>query len=355
MWRPPLLFVLVFLLLGIDVAKAQNQVVITPGPDATRFASALGSSVDQLTTELHSHVNQLFQVVNVHSFLQDFQNAQSFSGKGLGVDYASEATLVEAGATMSLASNLDKAYEPSGSYTDPPIRGGGSNFSLMAGMGMGLFGYESLMIFGNWFKGSASIGALDGTYQNWGLHAQMRFLGPGRGLSATKFLFRWGGIAVTTGVDYSRMTLHYQRPIESKFYLGQGVPVTVHSDVNSQMAFDLDQRTWGIPLEVTTSLRLLTILTLYGGLGFDLQPGGGANLNIDMKARLGGNLNGETYTDLGTATIKVKERAVPSSVRMREILGVQLNFLLLRIFAQLNLTGGSPMLASVALGARLAY
>lgn len=353
MWR--LSLSLLFSLMGVPVAMAQNQVVITPGPDAIRFANLQGTSVDQLTAELNSHVSQLFQLVNVRSFLQDFQNAQSFSGKGLGVDYASEATLLEAGATLSLASNLDKAYVPSGSYSDPPIRGGGTNFSLMGGVGLGLFGYDPVMVFGNWFKGNASLGALDGNYQNWGLHLQMRFLGPGRGLSVTKFLLRWGGIAVTTGVDYSRMSLHYQRSIASKFYLKQNVPVTVRSDVNGQMAFDLEQHTWGIPLEITTSLRLLTILTLYGGVGFDLQPGGGTNMNIDMTARLSGNLNGETFPDLGSASIRVSEAAQPSSVRMREILGVQLNFLLLRLFAQLNLTGGSPMLASVALGARLAY
>ena len=243
-----------FSLLGI----ANAQVTLTPGADAEAFASALGKDVGTLQSELETQVNNLFQVANVHSFLRDFQNAQSFSTKGLGVDYASEGTLVEVGATLSLASNVDKAYKPSNSATDPPISGGGTNFSLMGGAGLGSLGVP-VMIFGNWFKGGASIGALSGDYQNWGMHGQLRLFGPSNSMSLTKVLIRWGGIALTTGVDYSKTSLHYGKAINSSFNVASNAPVTVKSDVIGNMRFNLEQTTWAVPLDTTPPLVMVKL------------------------------------------------------------------------------------------------
>jgi hypothetical protein len=332
---------------------ALNIVCITPGADANAFAAGLGMTGDQLAQQLVSQVDGLFQTTNMNSFLRDFQNAQSFSAKGLGVDYASEATLVEAGATLSLASNVDKAYRPSGSYTDPPVSGGGANFSIMGGLGLGVFGLDPVMIFGNWFKGSASLGQLDGKYQNWGFHGQVRLLGPSRGTSAVKMLVRWGGIAVTSGVDYSHLTLSAQKAVSSTFNVVQGAPVTVRSTGN--LIFTVDQTTYSVPLEVTTSVRLLSLITLYGGLGLDWQLGGGSNMKIGMNANLSGNYQGTTYANLGTATINGSGHVNPSPARLREILGVQLSIMdLVRFFAQVNSTASSPILTSLAGGMRLA-
>jgi hypothetical protein len=347
-----------FVPLALAARPAHAQVTITPGADADAFAASIGMNTADLVNLITSQVDGLFQVTNVNSFLRDFQNAQSFSSKGLGVDYASEATLVEAGATFSLASNVDKAYKPSGSYTDPPISGGGANFSLMGGVGLGPFGLDPVMIFGNWFKGSASLGQLDGNYQNWGMHAQLRLLGPSRSSSATKFLVRWGGIAITSGVDYAHVELSSKRTISSTFNVAQGAPVTVTSAGN--LTFTLDQTTWSVPLEVTTSLRLLSLITVYGGLGLDWQLGGGCDLHILMtQASLSGKVQTAagtaTYNNLGTATVQADAHVSPSAARMREIFGVQLSIMdVIRLFAQVNTTASSPMLTSLAVGLRLA-
>jgi len=352
-----LLFAMVTVLLPRGAraqCSASGSVCITPGPDADAFASSIGMTTPQLVQLLVGQVDGLFQTANVGAFLRDFQNAQSFSAKGLGVDYASEATLVEAGATFSFASNIDKAYKPSGSsYTDPPLQGGGANFSIMAGVGLGLIGFDPLMIFGNWFKGSASIGKLDGNYHNWGLHAQLRLFGPSRKASAVKMLVRWGGIAITSGADYSRLELSASKDITSTVNVVSGAPVTVTS--SGAMVFKVDQTTWTVPLEVTTSLRLLSLVTVYGGIGLDFQLGGGSNLNIDMNANLRGQYLGANYSNLGTATINARGKASPSAARLREIIGVQLSVMdLIRFFVQVNTTGGSPMLTSVAAGLRVA-
>ncbi len=342
-----------FATLALGERPARAQVTITPGPDADAFAASLGMTTPQLVGQLTSQVDQLFQVADIHGFLRDFENAQSFSSKGLGVDYASEPTQLEAGATVSLASNVDKAYKPSGSYMDPPVSGGGANVSLMGGVGLGLIGLKPLMVFGNWFRGGASVGQLDGHYQNWGLHGQLRLFGPSRGMSASKFFIRWGGIAITSGADYSHLTLSANKPISSTFNVAQGAPVTVTSTGN--LVFALDQTTWSVPLEITTSVRLLSLLTVYGGLGMDWQLGGGSNLNIGMAANLSGRYLGTSFSNLGSATIAAGGHVDPSAAQLREFIGVQVGlFDVVRFFTQVNVTGGSPLLASVAAGLRLA-
>jgi hypothetical protein len=329
---------------------------VSPGFDA--LAVALGTTTDGLTQQLTSQIDSLFQATNVNSFLKDFQNAQSFSAKGLGVDYASEATLAEVGATISFASNVDKAYKPSGSYADPPVSGGGANFSLMGGIGLGLFGFDPMMVFANWFKGSASLGQLDGNYQNWGLHGQLRLFGPTRSMSAVKMLVRWGGIAITSGADYSHLTLSTNKQIKSTINVpsnvgGQSVPVALSSDLNGNLGFTLSQTTWSVPLEVTTSLRLLSLVTIYGGLGFDWQLGGGSDMKIFMdNATVTNKATGDA---LATVSVHATGHASPSAARMREIVGIQLGILdVIRLFLQVNTAVGSPTLTSVAGGLRLA-
>ena len=348
--------------LGPASVKAQcPDVCIHLNDGAAQLAPQLGyASTDQMAAAIRSQVMSLFQVADVGSFLRDFQNAQSFASKGLGVDYASETTLVEVGATLSVASNVDKAYKPSGSYTDPPISGGGANFSLMGGLGFGLFGLDPVMVFANWFKGSASFGQLDGSYNNWGLHGQLRLLGPSRKSSAAKFLVRWGGIAITSGADYSRVTLNAKKDLHSTFTLPAASAqfpdgsVTVKND--GLLTFSLQQTTWTVPLEVTTSLRLLSLVTIYGGFGLDFQLGGGSDLLINMESgNLSGRIgNGPTIDNLGSAQITVNQHANPSAARFREIVGLQLGiFDIVRLFLQVNNTPSSPSMTSLAVGARV--
>jgi hypothetical protein len=358
------------LVLGASSASAQtcvgsaglNQVCITPGTGSAQFAGALGVDPQQITNDILAQVNNVFQVADVGAFLRDFQNVQAFSSKGLGVDYASETTLAEVGATVSFATSVDKSYnKPSGSYTDPmPLNGGGANISLMGGLGLGLIGLDPVMIFGNWFKGSASIGQLDGSYDNWGLHGQLRLLGPSRKMSATKLLIRWGGIAITSGADYSRMTLNAKKDLRSSFtlpaYSADAPQGSISIQNQGTLTFSLEQTTWTVPLEITTSLRLLSLLTIYGGFGLDFQLGGGSDMHINMDAgNLTGKVGGTTVNDIGTASITVNQHANPSPARFREIIGLQLGiFDVVRVFVQVNNTPSSPSLTSYAAGLRLA-
>ncbi len=350
--------------------RAQPEITFTPGADTIPGLNE---------QDLRNKLNELFQAAGTRSFLRKFGDAQSFTSKGLGVDYASEATYFEVGGSASFALGMDRTYQPSNT-PGFPISGVGLNASLMGGLSLGFLGIP-VMVFGNWMKvPTQNYGAMSGSLDNWGVHAQVRLFGPSRSMSALKMLVRWGGIAVTTGLDYSHMSLGLKQPISSKFTFSNlpdvGVDATGAAsgdimDVNGAVVgtahLNIDMTTKSIPLEVTTSLRLLTLLTAYGGLGFDWQLGGGSNMDVGVDAKMvghtllpgaaSGSKNPADYSnlDLGTAHVKFMDHAEPSAAKIRGIMGLQINLFMLRIFTQMNITNTNPVMASLAVGARVAY
>jgi len=355
---------LAFVFLAAFGMDARAQVTFTPGPDTQTFFNLTGLSQQDLTNKL----NGLFQAAGTQGYLRRFGDAQSFTSKGMGVDYASEATYFEVGGSASFALGMDRTYQP-GNTQGFPISGMGFNATVMGGVSLGFLGIP-VMVFGNWMKvPTQSYGAMRGSLDNWGVHAQLRLFGPSHRTTALKMLVRWGGIAVTTGIDSSHMSLGLSQNISSKFtFPNASIPdVTVDTtgaasgqitDVNGTAVgtahLNLDMTTKSIPLEVTTSLRLVTLLTVYGGLGFDWQLSGGSNMDVGVDARMVGHAAGQNL-DLGTAHVNFAAHADPSAAKIRGILGAQVNFLLFRLFAQLNVANTSPPMASVAVGARVAY
>jgi hypothetical protein len=274
----------------------------------------------------------------------------------MGVDYASEAIYAEVGGAASFALGMDKTYQPGGTQGFP-IRGVSFNASLMGGVSLGFLGIP-VMVFGNWMKvPTRDYGDMSGSLQNFGVHAQLRLFGPSRGASALNMLVRWGGIAVTTGYDSSQMSLGLKHDVKSNFSIPNttGMNVDVSGAASGSAVFNLNMSTKSIPLEVTTSLRLLTLFTLYGGAGFDWQLGGGSTMDLDVSADLVGHAPGLANAPLGTAHAHATVHADPSSAKIRAILGAQVNLWLIRLFAQVNVANTKPAMASLATGLRVAF
>jgi hypothetical protein len=333
-------------------------------PAGQEFFNRVGLTQAQVQDRLNLELGRFFQTTDTAGFVRRFSDSQSFTGKGMGVDYASEATLLEVGMAGSVAMGIDRTYQPSssGSGAGFPIQGVGLNASLMAGASLEPLGVP-VMVFGNWMRISgASYGQLKGQLDNWGVHAQLRLFGPSRSASALKMLARWGGIAITTGVDSSHMNLRAGQTIKTDkirfndLAVDPTTTIDVSGSVNGQAGFELDMLTRSIPLEVTTSLRLLTLVTVYGGLGMDLQIGGDNNLKVKVSdATITGTVNGSSSTNLGTAEVEAGASASSSRTQVRGLLGAQVNLFLFRLFAQLNAANTDPVIASLVFGARLAY
>ena len=347
--------------LGMDVRAQVTEVTLVPGPDSSAILAATGMTDQQLQDVVKAELNRLFQMSNAAGFLQRFGDAQSFTSKGLGVDYASEATYVEVGGAASFALGMDKSYQP-GNALPVQVQSVGMNASLMAGVSLMPFGIP-VMLFGNgMYVPTQRYGDMSGSLDNWGIHAQLRLFGPSRKTSSRGMLVRWGGIAITTGYDYSHMSLRLNRDIRSNFSIPnsvtQGVNVDVTGSASGTAVFGVDMTTKSIPLEITTSVRLLTLLTAYGGMGFDFNVGGTSVMNLDIDARLLGHASTVpgALLDMGSAHVHATIPPVgPSAAKIRGIMGLQVNLFMVRLFTQVNIANTTPTMASLAAGVRVVY
>jgi hypothetical protein len=340
---------------------------LNSGPQLDAFLQSVGMSRADLETFLTTKLDQLFQVSNAGGFLRNFGDAQGFTSKGLGVDYASEATYAEVGGAAAFALGMNKTYQP-GNAQGFPIQGVGLNATVMGGFSFGFLGVP-LMVFGNWMRvPTRDYGQMSGSLNNWGVHAQLRLFGPSRENSALKMLVRWGGIAITTGIDSSHMTLGLKQDFASSFQLPAPPAgyATGYVDLKRDVAgagsaqFDVNMMTKTIPLELTTSLRLLTLLSLYGGMGFDFRLDGWSSMDVTVNAAMTGRIPATSLTpassvDLGSATVTASAREKPSPAKVRGIFGAQVNLWLVRLFVQFNVANTHPTMASLAAGLRVAY
>jgi len=261
------------LVFGLVIASKQALAQVDQNVDVSgvnipkSFTDATGMDETALKNFIHDNIDKLFQVTNAVGFLRKLGDSQSFTSKGMGVDYASEATYFEVGGSVNFAMGIDRTYQPD-SVQGFPIQGVGLNASAMAGLSLDFLGLP-VMIFGNYMKiPTMNYGSMSGSLDNWGVHAQLRLFGPSHKSSALSMLLRWGGIAITSGIDSSHMALGLHKSIKSSFTLpDQSMTFSADTSADNQARFNVDMTTRSIPLEVTTSLRLLTFLTAYGGVG----------------------------------------------------------------------------------------
>jgi hypothetical protein len=325
------------LLLSVPVAARAATVTVSVDPVAgSQLASQLGITTDQLSAQLAQQIQSALVTLNPEAYVRALADAQAFSNKGLGVDYASNPSLFVIGAAGNFAVSLgDKGLGEA--YSQHPVMGLAPNVSIHGGLNLGFLGLDSLTLFGNYFTRGLSIKEYDGDLSNYGVHLQLKlFAAPNDG----SFLFKWGGLNVTSGFEYSHLTVRLQRPLSTTVLLsGSAGSTNATFDGNGTLTVDTTAQT--IPIELTTNIRLLYVLSLFAGAGFDIQLGSG-----DMDVNLSGNLsapspNGGDKLALGQAKVTVTQPAQPSPSQIRLLAGVQLNLSVVKIFVQANASPNS--------------
>ena len=327
---------------------------------AMMYAAQAGLQPGELEMQLKNELEGLFQVARIDDYLRSWGDAQSFASRGMGADYASNFKAVMVGVAGNLSLNVEDAFVPSGTRTAPPAAGVSPNATLLGGVNLAAFGLPPLTVYGNYFKRKGTLEEFGADLRNWGVHFQYKLFAPmGDGLLGA--FLRWGGLDITTGLEQSRLTLtldqRFRRsiPIQS---MNAPPGTRAQVDVNAMGRFTIDMRMLNIPLEVTTNIRLLYALTLYGGFGIDWQVGGGSDLLVDLDGNMTGVVQRDgqsTSGDIGTASVDITDSVGASAGRLRWLAGLQVNVFVLKLFAQLNIATQDPVLASVALGARVGY
>lgn len=306
---------------------------------------------------LQAEIDSQFQVPNMTDFLKSMSNAQSITNKGQGVSYASDHSLFVVGGGLGLGLNSTSGFNFDSKGGLPPI-GLGVQGSVMVGLSLSKFpmpqigpiDLKKLTLFVNYFgySNDTLVSSLTMKTSLFGIHAQYKII-DGKNIGGIGIL-NWGGVAFTTGFDVSSNSLTYK--------VGQKISaassgITYDWTPDSNSALTLSSKAFTIPLEISTSVRVLYILSLFGGAGVDLNFG-----NSTIAANLSGPVT-VSGTSVGSASLAVTEEKGPSFGALRFFAGPQLNLVplkntnLLSLYAQGNYSTGGNY--GVHAGLRIAW
>ena len=328
-------------------AQAQTSVELQLNPEAARVLEQQGIfTTSELTRIVDEELRAIYGLLDVPTFLRLSANAQGMANKGLGVDYASNPDRWIFGVSVAVAADAgDASLDDVAAFAD-----GNTDVAvpISAGAQIGLMvGYKAtdrLTVFANGMYYPLDAGDFDGTFYNAGVHLQYKAIPPiGRRQWA-----QWGGLDLTTGFQLSSMRLALSERFEASGTIEEGFDL----DSVSTGTLELTQRAFTLPFEATTNVTLLYVVTLYAGIGLDVQLGD-ASMNVDLDSDLttadpvaGGPL------DLGSAQIRADDVNDPNLLMFRLMGGVQINIWRLKLFAQLNILT-EDLTLSLAAGLRL--
>jgi hypothetical protein len=315
--------------------------------------------------ELENKINSEFKVPDMSNFLKAMSNAQAIANKGQGVSYATEHSLFVLGGSAGLGASgsLSDATKSSGGL--PQVGMGvvasgmvGFSFAQMPVPQLGFIDLKRLTLFANYFSYSndSLVDSLTIKTSSFGLHLQYKLV---EGKRLPLGLFSWGGLALTTGFESSNNTLNYKigTSISTDVSVsGSNHQLTWTPDASS--ALSLESSAFTIPIEISTSVRLLYVLSLFGGLGVDINTG-----KTSIKANMTGTISSSgpfvNNSNVGNAALNITEEQGPNVGQLRFFVGPQLNLVplkntnLLSVYAQFNASTGGNYGAHA--GARIAW
>lgn len=314
----------------------------------------------------NSSVNQ-FQLNALKDYLKYMSSAQSMATKGQGVDYTTNPSMFVFGASVGLAvdvgsqtlSYVKDSLSKSGSI---PAFGAGYQFSVMGGVNLGAF--KMLPAFGPFDLKKLSLYMHAGGYNfsdlikqdgvtakssQFGMHAKYKVIDP---KSMAVGLFNWGGIDLITGVTIASNTITYQRSFDEQS-TGSGTLTDPQIKIKPAGTIGIDNGAVAVPFEIATSVRLLYILSLFGGAGIDLNFG---KTTVDMavsSSSITTTVNGNPNTVTGNLKIAATDSSGGRFGDVRFFTGFALNIVPLKNTNVLSLIGQANISTGGGYGAML--
>jgi hypothetical protein len=357
---------LLSLILGFGLysteSKAQLFKLTTTSYGATINASqTLKDSWDTALSGIQTDVNKDFpSTSDPKRFMQGMANSSVMAGKGIGSDYASRMQVVMIGAAVGVGADLEKDKATGSDISGVGIQGG-----LMIGTNLGWLDTEKILglytdrlnIYFNYLgynldrqMGDGNNNNLQADLKSFGFHASYDLV-----KSKGNSLVRWGGVKVHTGYEYNTTKLTFTTDLNQDVNENIGGN-TVTGTLTGKPSATIDVGTHSIPLEVSTNVQLLYFLSLYTGLGVDMNFGkakaaGALNANpTQLSVNGGGAGSGPTVQ----ADANISGSGNVDSFLTRAFAGVQINLPYTNIFVQADKSLGNDLIGASA-GLRFVY
>jgi hypothetical protein len=295
--------------------------------------------VDAVVSELETEVMTNLPNTDQSEFFQSMANASTMAGKDLAndpinhIDYAMVFLGVGAGVDLN-KKEYDDIKDSDGDIDLNKAPGIG----VQLGFGIGTHGKflpkkhfngEKWSFFINYFPYNFVKDDISLKIRTGGLHMRYRLLS-GYDLVRWKML-RLEPVFLTFGYEFNKLKGRFSEVL-SETYASGGVTGTF----SGTGVIALDVMTHSFPVSISSGITLLYILTLYGGLGVDINQG---------SAEGGGSLEDTTLTisqggsnATGTASLDLGSKNNPTLMLSRAFLGAQINLWNFKIFAQAQKT-----------------
>ena len=328
--------VVVALLAVAGVAHADSQVTVTLNDEGKKLASRIGLSVPELIADTQARIDELYKVSRIDELLRAFANTAAFTHRGHSVDYDVDPNDILVGVSGG-GVHGDVAI----GTTNTLLGGSIINYSVMTGVNLGRWKQPRITLFASGFYNTQTIHGLTGHLLTLSTHAQYQLVP-----ASTRPHMRWTGVAATTGIEYTRLTLATSSSIESHFSaVGPNETLTIH--MSSTGTLDVLTTTYTIPLEVTTGVRF-GALALYGGGGVSITTG-----TSTIAAQLNSVLSftGD-HIPVGDAVITGSGENTPSTFSAHAIAGLAVHTRYVRPFLQGSFAPGET---AASLGVRGAF
>lgn len=331
--------------------------------DLTRVGTTGNATVDALfdaeIQKVENEINADLPAGDPKRLMEGMANSQAAAGKGVSTDYISHFDAFMVGAGLGLGADLEENKE-----YDSDLSGIGMMGALQLGLNMSTIFDDSFLgldpkrtsVVANFF-----VFDLDRDFDennvkaemiSFGIHGSYKWI-DGNG----NRLFGWDGVRLHTGYQYSSVKFAFTSEINEEVNETTSGS-TITGTITGAPKATIESSSHSIPLEISSGVNFLWVMSFYGGLGTDLNIGsaeGKGDLNAeDSTLNCTGGACGGGQVATVRASANIDEKAEVNPFFLRGFVGLQANLPYVRIYAHANKVFGTEVY-SFATGLRLAF
>ena len=362
-----LLFALTTLCFGLYSSHSSAQIFKIR---VTNYGAGAGNStfenfVNAELQKIENEINKDMPSAPPQRMMEGMANASVLAGKGIGADYASGMEVFLIGAGVGAGADLAKDKN-----TDSDLSGIGVAPGVVIGTNLRfldtarILGMDTnrLNLYLNFmtYKHDQKLNDKPGEESNANIDTtSLGFRLRYDWIQGSKSkLFGWGGVKFHFGYEYNKSNIGFRSKINESISETSSNGEIINGSLVASPEASIASTVHSIPLELSTDIRLLYILSLYGGIGADYSwgqaKGDGAINGGDTPIGCSGGVcgGGTSVTVRPEANIDATGKVNP--FMFRGFAGVQVNLPFIRIYVQGNKPIGND-LVGVNAGVRFVY
>ncbi len=303
---------------------------------------AVVTQIDSAFDTLETQINSKLTNFDTSDYLKGISNSSSIASSGITEDHDYRFKYFYFGLSGGIAADMGSTSLTSltnGGKIDD-FKGVNGNFQLTIGMPAWYFKIPKWKFINpdemKFYMGYASQNFSQDNYKfafnSFSFIAQQHFL---TNYNFGWGLFNWNGLLVSTGIKYSQLQVLYSQTFsESSQQTISAPPITPDPNLtfNFTNTVSLGAKTniTTIPVDVSSSIKVLYLFNLHGGFGADINMGSSQSI-IKAPGQLSGSeSSGLLGTFSGDIEFDLGDKASPQVLDARYFFGGSMDF---RVFS----------------------